>query len=219
MALNLQTQLLDDVAVIRCQGRIVLGIEASDLQTELDKQTRLRKKVVLNLAETDYMDSFGLGTIVRALSVLRATGGELKLCEVHDSILKVLRITNLLTVFSTYRTEQDALDAFSAGRRAYPKSADPSQSKILCIDTSADLLAYLGALLKRAGYEVFTSRYLGEALTLVKVMRPNLVICGAGVAAPATDAQVLHLPADFSISEAGQAGVDLLNSVQSMLAA
>jgi anti-anti-sigma regulatory factor len=60
MRLTLQTQAMKDVVVIRCKGRIVLGEEASDLQAELDTQTELWQNVVLNLAETDYLDSFGL---------------------------------------------------------------------------------------------------------------------------------------------------------------
>jgi anti-anti-sigma factor len=232
MRLTLQTQVMNDVVVIRCKGRIVLGEEASDLQAELDTQTELWKKVVLNLAETDYLDSFGLGTLVRTHSVLRARGGELKLCELHSSVLRVLQMTKLLTVLVPYQSEKDAIEAFSAGRRSDRTPVAPSTTKILCVDTSPDLLAYVSTLLKRAGYEVFTSRYLGEATTLVNVIKPNVVICGAGVAELTTGAaalekfrqsglgiQILHLPSDFSAAEAGQAGVDLLNRLQSLLTA
>jgi anti-sigma B factor antagonist len=162
MRLSLETQLMKDVVVIRCRGRIVLGKEADVLQAELNKQTELRKKVVLNLAETDYLDSRGLGALVRALSVLRAKGGELKLCELHPSVLEVLQVTNLLTVFATYQSEKEAVEAFSAGRRPDRTAASPSATKILCVDTSPDLLAYVSTLLKRAGYQVSTSRYLGR---------------------------------------------------------
>lgn len=232
MRLTLQTQVMNDVLVIRCKGRIVLGEEASDLLAELDTQTELWTKVVLNLAETDYLDSFGLGTLVRTHSVLRARGGELKLCEPHASVLRVLQMTKLLTVFAPYQSEKDAIEAFSGGRRSDRTPAAPSTTKILCVDTSPDLLAYVSTLLKRAGYEVFTSRYLGEAITLVNVIKPNVVICGAGLAELATGAaalekfsqsglgiQVLHLPSDFSATDAGQAGVDLVNRLQSLLTA
>jgi anti-anti-sigma factor len=232
MRLTLQTQVIKDVVVIRCKGRIVLGDEASDLQAELDTQTELSKKVVLNLAETHYLDSFGLGTLVRMHSTLRARGGELKLCEPHASVLRVLEMTKLLAVFAPYQSEKDAIEAFSGGRRSDRTPVAPSTTKILCVDTSPDLLAYLSTLLKRAGYEVFTSRYLGEAITLMNVIKPNVVICGAGLAELTTGAaalekfrqgglgiQVLHLPADFSASDAGHAGVDLLNRLQSLLTA
>jgi anti-sigma B factor antagonist len=230
MRLTLQTQVIRDVVVIRCKGRIVLGEEASDFQAELDTQTELWKKVVLNLAETEYLDSFGLGTLVRTHSALRARGGELKLCEPHASVLRVLQMTKLLAVFAPYQSEKEAIEAFSGGRRSDQTPVAASAAKILCVDTSPDLLAYVSSLLKRAGYEVFTSRYLGEAITLVNVIKPNVVICGVALAELTTGAaalekfrqsglgiQVLHLPADFSATEAGQAGVDLLDRLQSLL--
>jgi anti-sigma B factor antagonist len=232
MRLTLQTQVMNDVVVIRCKGRIILGQEAGDLQAELDTQTEIWQKVVLNLAETDYLDSFGLGTLVRTHSALRARGGELKLCEPHASVVRVLQMTKLLAVFAPYQSEKDAIEAFSGGRRSDQIPVAASTIKILCVDTSPDLLAYLSSLLKRAGYEVFTSRYLGEAITLVNVIKPNVVICGAGLAGLTTGAaalekfrqselgiQVLHLPTDFSATDAGQAGVDLLNRLQSLLTA
>jgi anti-anti-sigma factor len=230
MRLTLQTQLVDDVAVIRCKGRIVLGLEADALQSELNKQKELRKKIVLNLAEGDYLDSFGLGTLVRELNVLRAAGGDLKLCEVNPSVLKVLQITNLLPVFAPFATEREAIDAFAGGRRSDRGSTEPSKGKILCVDTSPDLLAFVSALLKRAGYEVLTSRYLGEAQTLVSVMRPNVVVCGAGIQKMPAGAeaiekirhsmpglQIVQLPVDFSIAEAGQAGADLVTRLEALL--
>ncbi len=211
---------MNDVAVIRCRGRIVLGAEADLLQSELDERTQLRKKVLLNLAETDYLDSFGLGLLVRALRVLKANGGELKLCEPHPSVLNVLRITNLLTVFATYATEREAIEAFSGGRRSDQTPAESSGSKILCVDTSPDVLAYLSALLKRAGYETprrstwggsdagerdcrtlwFAAREFRDSLRVRrrwKVFRESV----PGI-------RIVNLPADFSIAEAGQAGVD-----------
>jgi anti-sigma B factor antagonist len=232
MRLNLHSQLLDDVVVVRCQGRLVSGAEVDAFESELDKQTKLRKRVVLQLAETEYVDSSGLGAIVRLLGVLRSSGGDLKLCQVSPFVLQMLQVTNLLTIFVPYASEREAVEAFSKARRTPQDVLEPSGTKILCIDTSSDLLAYVSAVLKRAGHQVFTSRYLGEAITLVNVTRPDLVICGPGFQKLPTgeealekfrqsrpNLQVLHLPPDFSTSEAGQAGADLVNHVQSLLTA
>ncbi len=230
MPLTFEIKLIDDVAVFRCRGRIVLGPDADALQSELDKQGLLRKKIVLNLAGVEHLDSFGLGTLIRTLGALRANGGDLKLTEIPKNVFRVLHITNLLTVFSAYMTEREGLDAFSSGPRANMASHGPCQNRILCVGTSREILAYLGALLKGAGYELLTSRYLGEAMTLAKVMRPDLVICGAGIEELPTgaaamvafrmsspDVRLLHLPPDFAIGEAGQAGTDFLGEVRSML--
>jgi anti-anti-sigma factor len=89
MRLTLQSQLMDDVVVIRCQGRITLGAEVDALEAELEKQTkipgtdsRVVKQVVLQLAGADCIDSSGLGALVRMFGVLRANGGALNLMRV-----------------------------------------------------------------------------------------------------------------------------------------
>jgi DNA-binding response OmpR family regulator len=95
------------------------------------------------------------------------------------------------------------------------------------VDPSSNLLAGLSALLTRSGYEVLITRYVGEAATLVKAVRPELVICGPGILTMPTgqawveklrqsgrNVQIMHLPSDFSTAEAGQAGVELLHQVR-----
>ena len=231
MGLNLESQLTGDVVVIRCQGRIVLGAEIDALQAELNKQTKLRKRVVLQLAETDYIDSSGMGTLLRLVGALRSVGGDVKLCEVSPFALRVLHATNLLSLFRTYASETEAIEAFSKAPRSPKEAFVPCRTKILCIDTSRDLLAYVNALLKRSGYEVVTTQYLREVTTLVTAMQPRVVICGPGMLGlPGCEAaveklrrcgpalQVLHLPPDFSSSDAGHAGTDLMNQLQSLLA-
>jgi stage II sporulation protein AA (anti-sigma F factor antagonist) len=229
--LTLQTHLTEDVVVIRCQGRITYGTEVDALQVELEKQTELRKKVVVHLAEADYIDSSGLGALVRQLGMLRAAGGDLKLCQLSPFALQVLEVTGLLSVLPTYPSEREAIEAFSMVERFPQEALGSSKTRILCVDASRDLLAYVTALLKRSGYEVLTSRYVAEAVTLVNVTRPRMVICGPGVLGLPTGAaavekfrqsgpnvQILHLPSDFSTAGAGQAGVDLVNRVRTLLA-
>jgi len=240
MRLTLESQLVGkDVVVIRCRGRIVAGAEVEALEAELEKQTKIPgtdflavKKVVLQLAEADFIDSSGLGNLVRLFGVLRAAGGGLKLCQLSPFVLRVLDVTNLVSLFLSYSTEREAIEAFLNTPRSSHEALESSKTKIVCVDTSGDLLAYVNALLKRSGYEVFTTRYLREAMTLVNATRPRLVICGPGVLRLTTgeeavekfrhggpNVQVLLLPSDFSTSDAGQAGVDLVNQVQSLFTA
>jgi len=237
MRLTLQSQLMEDVVVIRCQGHIVAGAEVQALQAELEKQTKIpgtnfpkTKRVVLQLAEADYIDSSGVGALVRMFSVLRAAGGGLKLCQLSPFLLRVLQVTNLLSVFLTYSSEREAIEAFSKVPRSPREALGSSRTRIVCIDSSSDLLAYVGALFKSSGYDVFTTRHLGDAMTLVHATRPRVVICGPGMLELPTgeatlekfrqsgpDVQILLLPSGFSAADAGQAGVDLVNRVQSLL--
>jgi len=234
MPLTLQSQTIEDVVVILCRGRIVAGAEAEALQVELDRQTQIPgtslltvKWVVLQLAEVDYIDSSGLGTLVRMLSVLRAAGGGLKLCQVSPFVLRVLQVTKVVSILPTHSSEEEAIEAFY--RRSPQEAIELSRTKIVCIDTSRDLLAYVRALLTGSGYEVHTASNLADAKSLVSAINPRVVICGAGLLALPTgeavvegfrqrpNVQILRLPSDFSTTEAGQAGMDLVNRVHLLL--
>src|ERR1700686_918832 len=181
MQLSLQNQKIGDIVVIRCQGRIVVGTEITSLQHELEKLTQLTKKVVLHLGEVSFIDSVGLGALVRQFGVLRAKGGDLKLCQVSPFLLQVLQVTNLLRIFPIYASEAEAIQAFSKGPQFREETSGTSKTKIVCTDTSHDLLAYLSALLKRSGYEVFTTRNPSDAVMFVKVTSPRVLICGPGM--------------------------------------
>jgi len=227
MQLILQSRMVGDVVIIHCQGRIISGDEVRTLQREVEKLTRVAKRVVLQLAEASYIDTGGLGALVRLFGVLRADGGDLKLCQLSPFVLQVLRATNLFGVLHTYASEREAIEAFSGGPAPVEKTSQASRTRIVCIDSSSDLLAYLNALLKQAGYEVFTTRYPSDAMILVGATRPGVVIYGPGM--PSSDSaiekfrhsvpnvQVLLLPSDFSTAEASQAGTELVDRVRSAL--
>jgi anti-sigma B factor antagonist len=227
MQLNLQSQKIGDVVIVRCQGRITVGAEVAALQQELEKLTVLTKKVVLQLGEVSFLDSVGLGALVRQLNTLRARGGDLRLCRVPPILMQILQVTTLLRIFPIYETEDEAVLAFSKGTPFQEDTLGTSKTRIVCIDSSPDLLSYLSALLKRSGYEVMTTRNPSDAQLFIKVTRPHLLICGPGIQANQTamngfseikpKLDLLLLPPDFSTSEAGQAGTDLVNRLRSIL--
>jgi anti-sigma B factor antagonist len=227
MHLSLQSTLIAGVAVIRCHGRIVVGDEVRSLQQEVEKHRLETKKYVLQLAEVSYVDSGGLGALVRLAGMLRAHHGDVKVCQVSPFVLNVLKATNLVGVFPIYSTEQEALASFAQRPAPRQEHAWSANTKVLCIDPSSDLLAYMAAVLKPAGFEVKTTCYLADASTLLTAMKPRAVICGPGVQS-ATAAfekfrrldpriQFLMLPSDFHTSDASNAGLDLVTRLQSLL--
>jgi anti-anti-sigma factor len=227
MNLSLQSHRIAGVAVIRCQGRIVVGDEVRCLQDEVEKHHLETKKYILQLGEVTYVDSGGLGALVRLAGTLRAHHGDLKLCQVSPFMQTVLKATNLSGVFPVFATEQEALASFGQRPAAIQPHAWTSNTKVLCIDPSSDLLAYMTAVLKPAGFEVKTTRYLADASTLLTAMKPRVVICGPGVQSgspvfdnfrrQAKSAAFLLLPQDFHTSGASDAGSDLISRLQSLL--
>ncbi len=223
MPLTIDTRRVGRVTVVRCSGRLVAGPESEAVRQRIKELLPADKHVVLHLGEVTFMDSSGLGTMVRMAGVLRASGGELKLCEVTPEVGRVLKITNLAQLFPVHGTEEEAITAFYQ-RQGSPEVAQGTGPRVLCVDYSSDVLAYLRELLGRAGYEVLSSNHVPDALLLLRATRPALVVLGpnlwaAGATREAFDRECCKLPvvelgAEFSTLHAGEAGVELLRKIQ-----
>ena len=87
-----------DAAVVKCHGRLVQGT-TEELYQEVKHLLPQTKVVVIDLAELTYVDSSGLGTLVRLYASSRQEGCEFKLLHLGKQIRNVLKVTNLLSVF------------------------------------------------------------------------------------------------------------------------
>ena len=76
-----------------------------------------RKQLLLNLEGVPYIDSAGLGEIVRTYTTVSRQGGSLKLLNLTKRITDLLSITKLLTVFETFESENEAVRSFSASAK------------------------------------------------------------------------------------------------------
>ena len=72
-----------------------------------------QKKILLNLADINYIDSSGVGELVSAFTSVRNQGGELKLLHLTKKVHDILQITKLYTVFDVKDNEAAAISAFS----------------------------------------------------------------------------------------------------------
>ena len=71
-----------------------------------------KKKILLNLAGVNYVDSSGIGELIANYTTVSRQGGQLKLLNLTDRIQNLLVITKLLTVFDSYEDEGEALKSF-----------------------------------------------------------------------------------------------------------
>jgi anti-sigma B factor antagonist len=104
---------IDGVMVLEPKGRIMGGPDATVFHDRLhDFIGQNQKKVVINLAKVELMNSTGLGILISGLTTLRNNGGELKLACITDRIESLLTITKLITVFDNYDTIDQAVKSF-----------------------------------------------------------------------------------------------------------
>ena len=93
-----------DVVILDLHGKILIGEGDDALREAVTKLADSGKtKILLNLADVPYVDSAGLGEIVRTYTTVSRKGGKLKLLNLTKKIQDLLSITKLLTVFETLR--------------------------------------------------------------------------------------------------------------------
>jgi anti-sigma B factor antagonist len=102
------------VTVVDLSGRIVLGDGSALLRKTirglLDDQ---RRKILLNLADVDYIDSSGIGELVSGYTAVKNQGGDLKLLHLTKKVRDLLQITKLYTVFDVFTDERQAVGSFN----------------------------------------------------------------------------------------------------------
>jgi anti-sigma B factor antagonist len=119
MDLNILNKQIGDVSVVALKGRIVLGEGSSALRERVESLIGDgKKKIVLNTANVTYIDSAGLGTLVSAHISVKKQGTALLLSDLGNKFHEVLQITRLLTVFSVYATEAEAISSFGVTAQA-----------------------------------------------------------------------------------------------------
>jgi anti-sigma B factor antagonist len=112
-AMHIEQRSVGDVTIIDLKGKMTLGEGDELLRDKVNSLVQQNmKKLVLNLAEVPYIDSAGLGEIVRTYTTVSRQGGQLKLLNLTKRITDLLSITKLLTVFETFDNENDALRSF-----------------------------------------------------------------------------------------------------------
>jgi anti-sigma B factor antagonist len=107
------TRYVGAVTIVDVSGRITLG-EGNVVLREIvrDLAENGKKAVVLNLGEVIYVDSSGIGELVKAHTTIRNKGGQLKLTNLNKRVHELLEMTRLASVFDIERDEASALKSF-----------------------------------------------------------------------------------------------------------
>jgi stage II sporulation protein AA (anti-sigma F factor antagonist) len=174
MPITIQHRRVAGIAVIACTGRIVDGPEAEELRQTIDRLLEFGSHLILNVAGVDFVDSCGLGLLVRYTMRVRNAYGVLKLCGVTPQLERILTGTKLDGVFETHATEEEAIGAFFERRHA--DAERPTSSDVLCVIASVDVQALVREMLTRGGFGVLSTGNLPDGLILLRATHPKLVI-------------------------------------------
>ena len=225
MKLVLESRPVGEVLVVQCQGRIVAGNEVLKLHAYLGDSIAKYGDVVLQLDGVEFIDSSGLGALVRLLQAARSKKGDLKLSGVTPKIRKTLEMTHLLSQFETYDSVEEAITAAYLGSRYSPGKAGDARPRILCVYESSDVCTFLREVLCGAGYNALTTSNIDDAKILLKATKAKLVLVSARMQSvygkptrkameeidPAVSLMVLD--ENFATQDPGEAAEKLLNDI------
>jgi len=225
MPLQIEERFCGNVFILHCTGRIVLGEELKALEDSLQKVVREFQRVVLNVAGVTRVDSSGVGLVIRYAANLRKRGGDVRLADPPPLVREILEITMLNTVIDTYATEQEAILSFLR-QPSPPGTLDQPGHRVLVVDRSPDLGAFVRAVLSRHGYDVRSASLVSDARVLLPLYPVDYILIGPGTPQmPATailtalkniapKAIALQLTPEFSTLDAHQAAELLLETFQ-----
>ncbi len=113
--MKLSSRLVDGITVLDVEGKILLGDGDIQIKQAIDDLlAQGRKMYLLNLAKVPYIDSAGLGQIIRCFTAIRKSGGTLKLLSPNEKVIDLLTVTKLVNVFDWYNEESGALNSFTS---------------------------------------------------------------------------------------------------------
>jgi anti-sigma B factor antagonist len=123
MPLEISDSQVESVTLLHLKGTLVAGSDTELLDSKM--QALLKRgvtRILLDLGEVNYIDSSGIGALIRAYSSAQREGGTLKLYRLTRRVHDVLQITRLSSVFEIYSDEGKAIASF----REKAKSREPS---------------------------------------------------------------------------------------------
>ena len=217
--------------VVQCYGRIIGGNEVFTLHSQVQDAVDKYGDVVLQLENVEFIDSSGLGAMMRLLKAARDKGGDLKLCGVTPKTRKVLELTHLLSQFEIYDCMEEAITAAYLGSRYSRGKTGDARPRLICVYPSLDVCTFLREILCTAGFNALTTNTIEDAPILLKATKAKLVVISAKMqilrGKPirqafqeiVPDAQILTLEDNFASQDPGEAAEKLLNGVNGLLTA
>ena len=102
------------VTVVELGGKLTLGDATTRLHDKINSLLHQgHRKLVLDLGALEYIDSAGLGELVRTHSALRKQDGTVHIANLPDRVEDLLSLTKLITVFEVFDTVDAATASFA----------------------------------------------------------------------------------------------------------
>ncbi len=99
ISLTVEVERKGDKSIVHCRGKLVAGV-CSFLYERVHKLIPESKLIVLDLTELEWVDSMGLGTLVRLYVGCKSAGCQLQLINLGKRVKELLGLTNMMGIFA-----------------------------------------------------------------------------------------------------------------------
>ena len=112
--MRITTRQINDVTILDLNGKITIGTGDIALRQALSEALVAgARHLFVNMARATMIDSSGIGELVSGYTTTANHGGRLKLCILPPKVSDILEITQLITVFEVFDSEQEAIESFA----------------------------------------------------------------------------------------------------------
>jgi len=192
-------------ARLECLGRIVAGAPCNELDAALQQLCQEVEQIELDCGQVTFLDSSGIGVLVRSLVRARKQGKVLRLGAISSRVRQTLELTNVISQFT-------------------PAGAEPKKMllglRILFADPSPEVRTFAGALLKERGAHAETCASIYDVKVLASKTRMDLVVVPAEFdcsGLPAATARLVQLKKGIFSGSAEEAAESLLEQISSVV--
>ncbi len=113
MQLEINERKVGNIIILDLIGKITIGDGSNLLRDQVNQLLeKNEREIILNFAETTYIDSSGIGELISRHTTTKNQSGHLKLLKLPKKIRDLLTVTRLLHIFETFEDEQEAVSSF-----------------------------------------------------------------------------------------------------------
>ncbi|MCK4763888.1 MAG: STAS domain-containing protein [Candidatus Aminicenantes bacterium] len=113
MTMKIAKRTKNGVTILDLKGKILIGDGIDELREEINNAIKEKvTKLLLNFKDVPYLDSTGLGEVVRSYTSIKNSGGVVKIVHLTTKVRDLLSVTKLITVFETFEDEDKATASF-----------------------------------------------------------------------------------------------------------
>jgi len=111
---TMKSRVVGSITILTPKGYLTGGEETEEVEKAIKQLSdEGNKALIINLSETQHLNSTALGVLISAHSSYVRRGGQMKLCAVDKRIENIFVITKLSLVFDVYPTEEQAIASFA----------------------------------------------------------------------------------------------------------